>query len=492
MKLQPRFLIGLIVFSFAICKSNLSKAQDTLTFDCKANNFVPAVSKYIYLREGRMVIVKYNNINPFSVTSNSTVTGMNRNDTDAMGFLTAITVASQAAQKKTSSDNLDNFISSHTLSPITKKKELNAIAVERIKNIIDTLLIEKNKLINSVILQTNQISLHQSNINTLMILDTIITDAMKDPSLHSSTDFTNRIVSVSTLGINNVSEISANFNSNITAIDSLLLSLQTSLLQLKEINTQIKKTHTKDSSYAFDGYIETLNVNINKLQAAYTGDNRMSIQKKITGIIMNYQKAATAEYAVYSDKIFQIKDEIETFQDTVKLSNSKVYKIIGPIDIHSYGGTRIDFSLGFATTFGQINGTDYYLIKDSKDSVTGIGNSRKNRKLDLSPIAFMNFVFKLKGPLSLAASLGLNPDFSSLTNSKLLLGFSLVCMQTNSVLKRFLLTGGIGVGLTDVLKARFENIPNSQLKSLTDGDLTTKSLKAGCFIALSFNIGQNK
>jgi hypothetical protein len=474
-----------------------SFAQDTLTFDLKSNKFNPPINERLFLKEGRVVYIKYINANPTAINSNIVVSGSNIIDTAAFNIFQKIITAGVSANKageKNMSKISDSLTGTKNLIENNPKPKIKSLVKKLNKAKKDSaqyirvlfLLQDKQSEIDFINSNVSDIASVQSKINKIIIVDTVINNILTNASIHDKNDFI-KFVKESSL-LNDPATIKADFDNYIQSIMSDIDRIQTAYGRLQEINNELK---TIDTTYAFDTYLSTLNEEITKLQTTYLGSNLVAMQKNVQSILMKYATGTNQDYTVYGSNVFQVKNDVETITDTLRLHDKSIYKVIGPIDIHSYGGARVNFSLGFAATFGNLNATSYYLLRDDSSKITGIGSSRKNSIGNFSPVAMVHYTFKTKGFIYPALSIGFNPDFSSFTSSRLLLGGSITFNESNSVLRRIILSGGLGMGLTDCIKPKYDGITDfSELNNISDNDLTEKAFRFGSFFSASFILGK--
>jgi hypothetical protein len=496
------------------CNSCKNRQTYIVEYNCSTDQFSNPVKKY--LPEGTPVAVKYTHVNPFAVNSNLQGVSVSANFNDGFEALQKIINALGSAQAQTSTDQnkvndsatkldavpaIENTFA--FIKPESKAAKKNEKKLDTLSKIND-LLAKKSDEVGAIILEKNTLNKNIGDLDNVLLTADAIDSALKDVTITNKNDLISRIQSNSLINVTSSNDIKTGFSSALTATSNSIEKIQDHINTLQNINDQIKLLK---SDYAFDKLIDSLSAATQKLSNTYSAANTQPLKKQLIGIIDLYQKAAISDFAIRSNKVYFINDDELDLHDSLLLSDKTLYKSVGPIKFTSYCGTRIDFSLGIATTLGNLNATSYYIIRDTTSGsgkAIGISSSRKNSIGNFSPVAFFHFTIKCASAISPTLSVGLNPDFSTIGNSRLLIGGSIAFTQTNSILQRFVFTGGIGAGLTDVLLTKYNNIktnndlahpdPNADalLTSLTDSQLTEKALRFGGFFSVSFNLTQLK
>ena len=456
--------------------------QDTLViFD---NNLGRIVQRPKWLKEGSTVGFQVVNINPFMFTSNSVSESVTAEYNDGLEtFQQAISSSNKSSDSE--SPNTEE------LSPIKKQQFDPSKWAEQQKILtkpdqITALLVFKNTLLKKISNHFIAGDAGRIKIDDVLNLDTFIVYLMNDPSIYAKKMMLDAMQKLAPIQIVDSKDIYHHFKKGLDSIAKNTAEIDISLTLLREINTELLDL---DKAYGFAANIDTLQKLNNQVKAIYSGKNLERLKEKVFSIQINYQRISDAEFIINGNRISTISGDVLKLGDTLKIASGAVYKIIEPVTIRSYGGSRINFSAGFAGTFGPINGKDYFLLRNN-DSIIGLDSSSQLKRIALNPVALVHLTFKIRSILEPGISIGLNPDFSNLSGSKMLLGASCGFSATNDLLRRIVLAGGVGVGYSDQLKPKYLSITDfSDLGSLSDDDLTEKALDYGWFVSLTFNFG---
>ncbi|HEY8919872.1 MAG TPA: hypothetical protein VIM87_25705, partial [Chitinophaga sp.] len=160
----------------------------------------------------------------------------------------------------------------------------------------------------------------------------------------------------------------------------------------------------------------------------------------------------------------------------------------------TYGGSRVDFSIGLAVNVGG-NGADYNLRKNPENVKLGPDTAKvtlykNNKLLAFSPVIHVHWYRTTQGAVQWMLTTGLAPDFSTLANSRIFVGTSLGFPSSNDLAKRLLFSIGASAGYADVLKNKYRSWNDyARFGDLEDTDLTTKSVRIGGFFSVSYNLG---
>lgn len=516
-------------------KAKGKKGSLPIVFDC-GNSPCKVVSPDPlpkYVREGSLISIEYINVNPHAIKSNVSGVFFNANYSDGSDALQNIlttlgkaqneqTAQADSVNKKTSNlSEAQRVVSaSPTFSPTMLKErglydffqkaklpvhvstaKQKASALTRIQKGIDSSAIlrewleKKQKAIDAINANRRNLAKAIDSISSVINLGNTIEIVSSDPNVSSAKELAKIIQDAAGFSFKDAGDINTTFKVSLGSARNFIAQMAGNLETLSDINTEIKKI---DPNISSDKLIDSLTSAMKKLDDVYYGkQNSDSMRIAVQNIIINYQKV-TKEFSL-GNTTFSMSDDELDISDSLMTSKNALFRKIGPIKFYSYGGTRLDLALGLAITTGNLNPNSYYIIRDSLGKAKGIGSSRKNSIGDFSPILFFHYTIKCPSPLSFAISLGLNPDFSTVGNSKVLVGVSVAFTQSNNILKRLVLSGGIGGGLTDEIQPKYydTSFVNSSnyaqiLSTLSDKDLTEKTFRIGGFFGVSFNVADLK
>ena len=431
-----------------------------------------------WCREGASISFVIKNANPFALNSTMTVEMSSTKFIDGSDlFQKAIGITET---KGTTNSAIVTDAKSALLYKSTTHMENDKKAIE------DSLLRQKNSIIVTIKEEFKTAEIKNRDIKKIMTLDTITYTLMNNPDIRTKYEMQSRLFQLYGSHIYNISDVSILFQQKLDEINTSISKIVDSIESLSTIN---KKLLSIKSNATFTVYLDSLHKTTNALRTIYSGKNLESMDRKILDIKIKLSNIENSEFVIRGNRNVTLTGDHVEIGDTLKKSDGTVYKIIDPIKIRSYGGVRIDFSSGFATTLGKINGIDYYMRRDTAQNVIGIDSSTQSRKFNITPIAMINLTFKTKSFISPGVSIGINPDFTNVSGSKLLIGGSLALASTNDIANRVLLSGGIGIGYADQILPKYLNLQEfSSLNSLSDDQLSSKTLHCGWFISATLNL----
>ncbi len=493
-KLTLYYFLSTLLSVLLYCNiASAQKQNATITFDNATGEITCSeeIANLKWCKEGTSISFSIIHANPYALDSKMTAEITNADFNDGKDvFSDAMSLSSQNATT-TSADNINADDVNGEMETISENvnKLRNVLSLAPIpKSDIDKLSEEKNRTLKLIQFDLSLADKERAEINRLLSLDSIVVLLMKNPDIYSRDIFDSHIINFYGSKIENSYEINQIFETHLEALKQSLQNIRFDIEILRRINELLKPTNPDDNLVA---YLDSLSVLMQKIEDLYSGDNLDKINRKVLGIQMNFMNMTESGFVIQGDKMPNLSGDFLMIGDTLKLKNGTIYKAIQPIKIRSYGGTRIDFSAGFATTFGGgINGTDYFLLRDTADNVIGIDSSITNRKFDFNPVAFTHLTFKIPSVLTPGISFGVNPDFGDLEESRLMLGGTIGVSSTNNIVRRVLVSGGATFGFTDQLKPKYTNVIDfSSLNDFSDEDLSIKAPNWGWFFAVSFNLG---
>ena len=476
MKTSMLFTLLACVFIAVNMKAQLCvSSPNEISFDNLSGQFE---CQPTWCREGSSLSFVIKNVNPFALNSIMTVEMSSAKFRDGSDLFQKAIGMTELTGKTNSSLAPDNK------SPLWFNGETPTVIFD--KAIEDSLLLQKNRILLTIHQELKSAEINGRDIKKIMALDTITYSLMNNPDIQSKSEMQTRLFQLYGSYIYNITDVSNLFQQKLDEITSSISIIADSMVSLAAIN---KILLSIKSNATFTVYLDSLYKTTKTLRSIYSGKNLESMDKKILDIQFKLSNIENTEFVIRGNRNVSLNGDFVEIGDTLKKLDGTIYKIIDPIKIRSYGGVRIDFSSGFATTFGKINGIDYYMRRDTAQNVIGIDSSTQSRKFNITPIAMINLTFKTKSFISPGVSIGINPDFTNVTGSKLLIGGSLALASTNDIANRVLLSGGIGIGYADQLLPKYQNLQDfSSLKSLSDDQLSNKTLQCGWFISATFNL----
>ncbi|PWV45815.1 hypothetical protein [Chitinophaga sp. S165] len=464
----------LILFSLSlICHLCTAQKKDDGTIQITYNMHKGAFEKDfpLLIKEGTTIALSYTAINPFAFKSNVTFSDINHSFQDGMDIVQSALNGISGPEKKAADD-----AESEALEATSSGKSISSAG---------DYLRKKYRTLSSMQQHFGRIQQSILAINAIITIDTLIKIAKNDPANYSGEVMEAGILKpVAAYGITK-DNIPEKFQSHQQQIYRGLDSISFTLMGLKTLNDK-----------TIQPLIDSLEKKVAALNNLYTGSNANVLLKNISIIQYNLHKVLTADYNLPPGNISTAKGDFIVISDELKDNTGKVAFTIAPHPIRTYGGTRVDFSVGLAANIGG-NGTEYSLRKNPTDAKTGedtahvmLYKSNKNKLIQFNPVVFVHWYKTTSCNLQWMLTTGLAPDFSTLANSRLFIGTSLGFPSSNELSRRLVLSIGASVGYADVLKNKYRDWKNYQrFSDLDDIDLTEKSLRVGGFFAISYNLG---
>lgn len=160
------------------------------------------------------------------------------------------------------------------------------------------------------------------------------------------------------------------------------------------------------------------------------------------------------------------------------------------------GNLKLNLSVGMAFLHGSLKPLSYYFspgldqIPNDSDSLQ-IKVATQNNTFVPVIAAFAHAYYKFGGFLTPGLTIGVSANPTDLANSTYLLGLSLILGHQS----RFIATFGIAGSSVDYLKGKYNLntwYKKSELKNLTESDLSQKVFKSGFFFGFSYNISKKR
>ncbi len=499
----------LFLLCLACCISLRVAAQDSIVIYDMTDTVRGFINRPRYIREGSSVGILYVNVNPFCFQSNTTFKSVDNQFTDGgaeAAKVLGMTKSVQSEEQKSTENITKKPVTTTTKKSGNKKAtttttEVNFITTpdnieKRITDRSIAQLSQKEAIVEAIQQELNNTIGAINVIHEIILMDTVIQLAVKNANNTSVLKMKNQINSQLSFEINRPTDIRHAFEVSLSAIQSSLPILNRRLQQLADIGNELKKDALPE--FQSNELQKMLTETIKKLNETYNGDGLNKLRKSVTLIIDNYITVTETRFSIFGKTTGIASGDYMELSDELKDKSGNTIHKFEAFKIKTFGGHRIDFSIGIATTFGLgINGTDYSLRKNPHDSTIGpdtalviLHKSQSNRELMFSPVAMIHYYRNSTRNINPMLSFGVAPDFSTLANSKLFLGLSLGLQTSNNLLKRMVLSGGVAAGYADALKEKYKDWNNySRFGDIGQDELTEKVLKGGFFLALSCNLG---
>lgn len=459
---------------------NIKGGTVDIIYDMQAHKFSPGIPRLI--KEGSSITLSYGNVNPFAFKSTAVFANINNSYEDGLSVVQSGLNGLSGAEERTE----------ETLKAVKSKNMANfkSLFPNMLPETVESDLEKKKKLLGNIRQDFAAIEKSIQAINAIMSLDTLIKIAKNDPGNYSATTMEKAVTSpAAAYGITAGSDISAIFKSSQETIYSRLDGISGNITALKEL---INKTSKEEITRITD----SLEKKVSALRSVYTGNNLAVLQKN-TGIIhYNLNTLRNADYNLPPKIIGTATGDFVDISSELKDNNNNTVFSISPHRVRTYGGARVDFSIGLAANIGG-NGAAYSLRRNPTNAETGpdtakvtLYENNRNKLLQFNPAVFIHWYKTTTKDIQWMLTTGLAPDFSTLANSRLFVGTSLGFPASNDLTKRLVLSFGVSVGYADVLKNKYRDWNNYQrFNNIDDADLTEKALRAGGFFSVSYNLG---
>lgn len=475
---------------FLSCYFN-SIAQETIEYDFATNK----LNRPQIVKEGASVIIQYKGVNKFALKSSASMTSGNRSYDDGLsqlqeGLLKLATEKKKAEDKKEETDNA-------LAAPVAPLAAPVRISLTAMQSYLDVKAI---KLAN---IQTEFNNIYQEvlKINGIMSIDKDIIAATNDPTLNSQALIDATIfIQVGTTGVASP----ADFTSGLAGcVNNISISVATIVVLINGLtdnftNANLTAAQRQEEGPKLDELISELKKRVTTIDAAYSGQNLKTLQDNASDMGRRSLKLLSQDFIVAPTIIGNADGDYIEISDKLTDNDGKQILEINPFKINTYGGSRIDFSLGLSVIIGGQGKYKYDLRKNptnatkgtAMDSVILLSND-EDRLFKFSPTIFVHWYKnseKMKTQWMLTT--GLTPNFADLDDSRLSIGTSLGLPSSNNVTRRLVLSGGISVGYADVLKTKYKGLADYRsFGDLDAAELTDKALKVGAFFSISYNLG---
>ena len=512
------FLLGITSVAFA----KKAKKQYQITYDFAAGQFVTdpaaateaspaleAIPDNGFIREGSIVSIRYKNINPFALSTNTKLETMDHSYVDGMSMLEKLGSAAgsantaAASDAKTAAAPIEAAKAADTVVKYPKKKSPKAqkkVEPTPGQIAIADLLDKRAKALQHFNDELTIAKQEAAKVAEFLGIDTVVNLARADISITDPPAMQGRIAA--NIDANVLNELKAPtakkyFTNAVATIQSEVGSMNYYLIELDQNNALIIASDAKNTIAPLIAKMAAL---VEGIDAAYSGTNYAKLLYNASVIINNFSAVYNSTCEKIGSASGVANGDILVFSDEIKDAKGAVIRTIGPIKFYTCGGWRLNSSIGVAATIGEINGYEYNFKKNEKGDTTFLDASSKNRKGAFNPVVFFHAYPTLNSFISWRAiTFGVGPDFADLNKTKLYLGTGIGFTPSNSLptavrtLTRMGLDAGITAGYADVLKEKYTGYANyAQFANVDAKDLVDRSLKVGFFIGLSFNLSAVK
>jgi len=465
--------------------------QETIEYDFSTNQFTVRPS---WTKEGSSVLLRYKNINKYALKSSATITSGNRSYDDGLSQLQAglQQVAGEKEKVKEEGKKNDAKMALITVKNSAKDKPL-LTEMERYLNV------KAGKLEN---IEGEFKTIYQGvlKVNSIMSMDKDITAAVDDPTLNTHPPLKAAVfIQSGTTDISTPAEFTSKLNSTVLTINNSLGTIRTLINQLKDNFTDatLPAERQKEEGPKLDKLITELEKRVSTIEAAYSGQNLKTLQDNSSDMGRRSLKLLNQDFIIAPVVVGNADGDYIEISDKLIDNAGKQILEIKPFKINTYGGSRIDFSIGLSVNIGGHGEYKYDLRKNPSNATSGTSvdsvillSDDEDRLFKFSPTIFVHWYKNTKCKVQWMLTTGLTPDFTDVSDSRLSIGTSFGFPSSNNLTRRLILGAGISFGYADVLKTKYKGLVDYRtFGELEATELTDKALKLGAFFSISYNLG---
>lgn len=473
-----------------------SAAQNTITYDCQLREFTSVYPQFI--KENSLVAIRYLHVNPFALSSSQTIEKVDYAYNDGMAsiskFFAGTSTDADAGSSPTATGRNPTKSGTQPVDTQNNLNELRKQAVQQWKEFNNTLALAKTAI---------------KTVSGIMRLNQVVENTMKDITITSPATFRTSVLAKiedeQVIEAFNSSTLPATFEEAISSINDYTATLENQLINLEAINQQLLR---QDASAAFTNKLKDARTIVSTLAEKYDplGENYGKLYNNMMAIISNLDLVSRSSFTINSPEIAVANTDILILKAELKDSKGNDVLKVEPLTFRTYGGWRINTSVGVAATFGAINGSEFNLKKNPSGATdvadTGkviLEETRKNKGGAFNPVFFVHVYPTLNSFIYWrSVTIGFGPDFSDLNKSKLYIGTGIAFSRSNhntleNVISRIGFDCGLTLGYADVLKEKYKGYADyAQFQNLDPKDFIDKALKPGFFASISINITPTK
>jgi hypothetical protein len=459
-------------------------AQEVIEYDVSAGRFSRLPP---HVREGSAIIISYKGINRYAASANTTITSGNRSYDDGLSQLQDGLQKSTTAKDKAKEQSKDT----------TGKSKLTTAAANKLDTLV-RYLGAKSTILGQIESEFKKIKNEILKVNAIMAMDSDIVAAANDPGLKTTEQMNAAIFAQGiATGVTAPGLFTSQLNTSITAINQSISSIRGKMTDLKNnLAILTSKDATKESD-KLDQELSDIEKRLTEIENAYSGQNLKTIQGNAANMARTSTRLLNQDFTLPGTKIGFADGDYVDVSDRLSDNSGKLITEIGPLRINTYGGRRIDFSIGLSVIIGGQGKYGYDLRKNPTNATSGsavdsviLVTDDKDRLFQFSPTIFVHWYKTTTCGIQWMFTSGLTPDIINLNDSRVSLGTSVGFPASNLLSRRLVLSAGITFGYADVLKSKFKNLSDYRsFGDLNASDLTRKAIKAGAFVGVSYNLG---
>jgi hypothetical protein len=493
MKQLPVFLTFLLLCFYIGVKSQHKIPQVTIKYDFSTN----AITYDAPIKEGSPVLIQYTGVNKYAIKSTATITSGNRSYDDGLSQLQAGIQQLAGSKKKVEDDKGKNKIQ------IKDVMESRALLPAEPLSVMRDYLDAKANILTDIETEFTKIYQEVLKINSIMSMDKDITAAADDPTLNTKVSLEGTIfIQAGSTGISTPAGFTPTLTNSVTNINTSLTRILKLINDFKNnfnnfTNSGLNATQQQEEGPKMDELVTELQKRATALETTYSGQNLKTLQDNAADMGRRSLKLLNQDFTIAPTVIGNASGDYIEISDKLNDNAGKQLLEIKPFKINTYGGSRVDFSVGISANIGGQGKYKYDLRKNPTNATSGTAmdsvillSDDEDRLFKFSPVIFVHWYRTTKHNLQWMLTTGLSPDFTEVSNSRLSLGSSIGFPSTNDLTKRIVLSLGVSIGYADVLKTKYKNLVDYRsFGALAATDLTEKALKVGAFFAISYNLG---
>lgn len=458
--------------------------QAFITFDLVSPRFL---QKPAFVKEGAAVFVRYTGVNRYAVTANTTFAEVNRKYEDGLSALqTGLGTLTKAKEATAAADSSNKDMKTASATEKEKKDKLGRY------------LNAKYKLLNDIDSSLSEVNTQALLIKRIVQMDKDIDSAKNNPYLSDKNKMQNSIFLNSPLSsIKTPADFSKALATFITIINAELRKTENYIHSINSNMDKLGDQLPKEERAKTEKTLADLNKKIDTIKTAYSGANADSLYATVGAMAQNASMLLDQDFIATSKESGTASGDYIEISGKLQDNHGVELKKIAPFKIPTYGGRRIDFSVGVALNIGGQGKYSYDLRKNPTNATSGSAmdsviliKDDQNRRLKFSPVIHVHWYKVSKCAVQPMLTIGLSPDFSDMSASRLSLGGGLGFNTTNELFRRIVLNAGVSVGYGDELKTKYKDLDNyARFGDLDASELTKKTLKASAFFSIGFNLG---
>ncbi|WP_205510191.1 hypothetical protein [Longitalea arenae] len=456
-------------------KDGIATKQEFIAYDVQNSEFVSIPS---CIKEGSAVIIKYLNVNPWAVSSSPVFTAVNANYNNGIAALQ--TGLAAVAGAKGAGDKTDSTAALTGDAKDNKNKDARRFTKLKAGFLIN---IERGWL---------QLKREAIDLKGIMTIDTLMKQAAANAALYTPQQMQAAFLApVKVYGVNSVEEITSIVKTKVDGILEKTQKVEEEILGLQNVLDLFSSVVSTAEREATQKLINDLRKKNSEITAIYLDPTLLANAAVMQA---NAQNMLSVPFSLRPRKIGNASGDYIEFSDELKDQRGAVITTIEPQRIKTYGGARVNASVGLAVNIGG-NDAEYQFRKNPKDATDGpdtalveLYTNKKNNLYQFSPVINVHWYRTTCHAIQTMFTIGLSPDFSTLAKSRLFIGAGLGFPSSIELTRRLVVSGGVSIGYAERIKPEYKDWPSyKRFEEIESTELTKKVLRLGGFLSVSFN-----